>query len=65
MALFAVIKLESTLGVDYFETFSPIFKLSIVRVITNLAVTFVFDLQQINYQQCLLYGDLQEAIYMV
>ena len=35
-------------GVDFFETFSPMVKPSTIRVIVSLAVTYGWDIQQVD-----------------
>ncbi|KAL5785071.1 hypothetical protein ACOSQ2_007463 [Xanthoceras sorbifolium] len=39
---------HQTAGVDYFDTFSPIVKASTIRVVFTLAVSYAWDIQQID-----------------
>ena len=55
---------QQTPGVDFFETFSPVIKPCTIRVIFTLAVTYKWDIQQIDINNAFLNGDLQEVVYM-
>ena len=53
-----------TYGVDYSDTFSPIAKMTPVRLFISLAATYNWDLHQLDIKNVFLYGDLQEEVYM-
>ena len=47
-----------TYGVDYFDTFSPVAKMTYFRFFISLAVTYNKDLHQLDIKNIFLHGDL-------
>ena len=53
-----------TSGIHYLETFAPMEKLNIVRVLLSMAVNLNWPLQQLNIKNAFLNGDLEEEVYV-
>lgn len=51
-------------GVDYEDTFSPVVKLTTLRLFVALAAVGDYELEQLDVTTAFLYGNLQEEIYM-
>ena len=51
-------------GVDYFETYAPVAKLTTVRVVLAIAVHRKLYLHQLDVKTAFLYGCLKEEIYL-
>ena len=51
-------------GIDYGEIFSPVAKLTSIRLLLSLAAAYNFEVEQMDVKTTFLHGDLKEEIYM-
>ena len=52
-------------GIDYSEIFSPIMKMSKIRLVLGMVVAKNLHLEQLDVKTTFLHGDLEEDIYMI
>ena len=51
-------------GVDFDEIFSPVVKMSSIRIVLSIAASMNLEVEQIDVKTAFLHGDLEEEIYM-
>lgn len=51
-------------GINYFDTYSPVVKLTTVRLILSIAISRGWSLCQIGFQNAFLHGTINEEVYM-
>lgn len=51
-------------GIDFGETFSPVVKPTMVRIVLSLAISAGWAIHQIDIQNAFLHGSLSEEVYM-
>ena len=51
-------------GIDFDEIFSPVVKMTSIRVILGLVAKLNLELEQMDVRTAFLHGDLDEEIYM-
>ena len=51
-------------GIDLDEIFSPVVKMSSIRVVLGMAATMDLEVEQLDVKTTFLHGDLEEEIYM-
>ena len=52
-------------GIDYIEIFSPVVKMSTIRLVLGMVAAENLHLEQLDVKTVFLYGDLEEDLYMI
>ncbi|RVW13214.1 Retrovirus-related Pol polyprotein from transposon TNT 1-94 [Vitis vinifera] len=52
-------------GIDYTEIFSPVMKMSTIRLVLGMVVAENLHLEQLDVKTTFLHGDLEEDLYMI
>ena len=52
-------------GIDYIEIFSPVVKMSTIRLVLGIVVAENLHLEQLDVKTAFLHGDLEESLYMI
>ena len=56
--------LQQKKGIDYSEIFSPVVKMSTIRLVPRMVAVENLHLKQLDMKTTFLHGDLEEDIYM-
>ena len=51
-------------GIDFGDIFSPVAKVTSIRLLLSVAAAFDFEIEQMDVKTAFLHGDLEEEIYM-
>ncbi|KAL6323847.1 hypothetical protein AAG906_005842 [Vitis piasezkii] len=57
-------EVHSKKGIDFDEIFSPVVKMSFIRVVLGLAASLDLEIEQMDVKTTFLHGDLDKEIYM-
>ena len=58
-------RLQQKEGIDFTEIFSPIVKMSTIRLVLRMLVAENLHLEQLDVKTAFLHGDLEEDFYMI
>jgi hypothetical protein len=51
-------------GIDFGEIFSPVAKLTSIRLLLSVVAAFDFEIEHMDVKTAFLHGDLEEEIFM-
>ena len=51
-------------GIDFYEIFSPVMKMTSIHTVLGLATSLDLEIEQMDVKTAFLHGDLEEEIYM-
>ena len=51
-------------GVDYDETFSPVFKLTLLRILLAIGAKYDYEINQVDVKTAFLNGDVDTELYV-
>ena len=51
-------------GIDFGDIFSPVAKVTSIRILLFVVATFDFEVEQMDVKTPFIHGDLEEEIYM-
>ena len=51
-------------GIDFGNIFSPVAKVTSIRLLLSVSTTFYFEVEQMDVKTKFVHGDLEEEIYM-
>ncbi|KAL0290713.1 UNVERIFIED_CONTAM: Retrovirus-related Pol polyprotein from transposon TNT 1-94 [Sesamum angustifolium] len=60
----SIVSNETWEGIDYFDTYSPVARLTTIRVLIALASVYNLSIHQMDVKTAFLYGELEDEIYM-
>ena len=63
-AKFVIKGYRQWVGLDYFDTYSPVMRINFIRIIIAIAVLRNLEIHQMDIKSAFLNGDLDEEIYM-
>ncbi|GJR00050.1 retrovirus-related pol polyprotein from transposon TNT 1-94 [Tanacetum coccineum] len=52
-------------GIDFNEIFSPVVKMTTIRVVLAMCATYDLHLEQLDVKTTFLHGNIEEEIYML
>eukprot|EP00253_Pinus_taeda_P001900 PITA_01900 len=55
---------SQVLGIDFGDIFSPVAKVTSIRLLLSVATAFDFEVEQMDVKTTFLHGDLEDEIYM-